>query len=159
MLGRPAISRRASTPSTRPCEAAVTIIGLDVEATTPFARRVTISSVLYEFETPWMSSSNSTCAVMEDPGDISTKDARSTSPVIMALGNKLVSNSIEQAYSDNWNWVVLVGDIGYYSKFGFSKNPTFGISLGDGIDNERLLGLDIKESFLNEAIGSLIKAN
>ena len=75
------------------------------------------------------------------------------------LGEKLVSNSIEQAYADNWNWVVLVGDIGYYSKFGFSKNPIFGISLGDGIDNERLLGLDLKESFLNEAIGSLIKAN
>ena len=75
------------------------------------------------------------------------------------LGEKLVSNSIEQASADNWNWVVLVGDIGYYSKFGFSKSPTSGISLGDGIDNERLLGLDIKESFLNEAVGSLIKAN
>ena len=75
------------------------------------------------------------------------------------LGEKLVSNSIEQASAHNWNWVVLVGDIGYYSKFGFSKNPTCDISLGDGIDNERLLGLDIKESFLNEAIGSLIKVN
>mgnify|MGYP001258999815 CR=1 FL=1 len=75
------------------------------------------------------------------------------------LGERLVINSIEQASADNWNWVILVGDIGYYSKFGFSKNPTFGISLGDGLDNERLLGLDLNESFLKEAKGALIKAN
>ena len=75
------------------------------------------------------------------------------------LGEKLVLNSIEQASADTWNWVILVGNISYYSKFGFSKKLTRGISLGDEIDNERLLGLDIKESFLNEAIGSLIKAN
>ena len=75
------------------------------------------------------------------------------------LGERLVCNSIEQASADNWNWVILVGDIDYYSKFGFSKNPTRGISLGDGFDNERLLGLDINRGFLNEATGTLIKAN
>ena len=74
-------------------------------------------------------------------------------------GEKLILNSIEQASADNWNWVILVGDIGYYSKFGFSKKLTRGISLGDGLDNGRLLGLDIKESFLNKAVGSLIKDN
>ena len=40
----------------------------------------------------------------------------------------------------------------YYSKFGFSKKPTEGISIGDGLDNERLLGLDINKSFLEEAV-------
>ena len=74
------------------------------------------------------------------------------------LGEKLVLNSIEKASAGSWNWVILVGNIGYYSKFGFSKNPTRGISLGDGLDNKRLLGLDIKKSFLNKASGSLIKA-
>ena len=73
------------------------------------------------------------------------------------LGERLVLNGIEQASADNWNWGVLVGDIGYYRKFGFSKKLTRGISLGDGHDNERLLGLDINESFLNEAKGTLIK--
>ena len=73
------------------------------------------------------------------------------------LGERLILNCIEQASADNWNWVILVGDIGYYSKFGFSKKLTSGISLGDGHDNERLLGLDINESFLNEANGILIK--
>ena len=68
-------------------------------------------------------------------------------------------NSIEQATADNWNWVILVGDIDYYSKFGFSKKPTRGISLGYGLDDTRLLGLDINGSFLNEAVGVLIKAN
>ena len=74
------------------------------------------------------------------------------------LGERLILNCIEQASADNWNWVILVGDISYYSKFGFSKKLTSGISLGDGHDNERLLGLDINESFLNEAKGTLIKA-
>ena len=74
------------------------------------------------------------------------------------LGEKLVLNSIEKASAGSWNWAILVGNIGYYSKFGFGKIPTRGINLGDGLDNKRLLGLDIKQSFLNEASGSLIKA-
>ena len=74
------------------------------------------------------------------------------------LGEKLVLNSMEQAQADNWNWVVLVGDIEYYSKFGFSKNVTRGISIGDGLDNERLLGLDINKNFLEKTVGHLIEA-
>ena len=74
------------------------------------------------------------------------------------LGEKLVLNGIEKAQADNWNWVVLVGDLGYYSKFGFSKDTTHGISIGDGFDNERLLGLDINDSCLEEAVGSLVEA-
>ncbi len=75
------------------------------------------------------------------------------------LGEKLVSNSMEIAHSENWNWIVLVGDLSYYSKFGFSKHPTSGISIGSGFDNSRLLGLDIKGEFLKSAVGSLIKAD
>ena len=75
------------------------------------------------------------------------------------LGEKLVLKGIEQAYADNWNWVILVGDVDYYSKFGFSKKPIRGISLGDGLDDARLLGLDINGRFLNQAVGVLIKAN
>ena len=75
------------------------------------------------------------------------------------LGEKLVLNGIDQARADKWNWVVLVGDAGYYSKFGFSKYLTYGISIGDGFDNERLLGLDINDSFLEEAVGHLIEGN
>ena len=75
------------------------------------------------------------------------------------LGEKLVLNSIEKAAAHNWNWVILVGDIDYYSKFGFSKKPTRGISFGNGLDDARLLGLDINGSFLNEANGILTKAN
>ena len=75
------------------------------------------------------------------------------------LGEKLVLNGIEKAHSNNWNWIVLVGDLDYYSKFGFSKNPTRGISIGNGLDNSRLLGLDINDSFLEGAIGSLIEAS
>ncbi len=75
------------------------------------------------------------------------------------LGEKLVSNSIEKANSENWNWIVLVGDLSYYKKFGFSKHTTSGISIGSGYDNSRLLGLDINGDFLKATVGSLIKAN
>ena len=75
------------------------------------------------------------------------------------LGEKLVLNGIEKAHSDNWNWIVLVGDLDYYSKFGFSKNPTRGIFIRNSLDNSRLLGLDINDSFLEAAVGSLIEAS
>ena len=75
------------------------------------------------------------------------------------LGEKLVFNSLEKAQADKWNWVVLVGDLEYYSRFGFSENATDGIFIVDGFDNKRLLGLDINGSFLDEASGILIKAN
>ena len=75
------------------------------------------------------------------------------------LGEKLVSYSIEKAHSENWNWIVLVGDLSYYSKFGFSKNPTRGISIRNSLDNSRLLGLDINDRFLEAAVGSLIEAS
>ena len=75
------------------------------------------------------------------------------------LGEKLVSYIIEKAHSQNWNWIVLVGDLSYYSKFGFSKHLTRGISIGSGFDNSRLLGLDINGEFLKTAVGSLIKVN
>ena len=75
------------------------------------------------------------------------------------LGEKLVLKSIEQAQADKWNWIVLVGNEEYYSKFGFNKKSTRDISIGDGLDNKRLLGMDINDSFLEEAVGSLTNAN
>ena len=75
------------------------------------------------------------------------------------LGEKLVISGIEKARANKWNWVVLVGDLAYYSKFGFSKDPTSGVSIGNGFDNERLLGLDINDRFLEKAVGSLVEAN
>ena len=82
-----------------------------------------------------------------------------SSPGSEGLGEKLVLNGIEKAQAKKWNWVVLVGDLAYYSKFGFSKDATNGISIGNGFDNERLLGLDINDCFLRGSVGSLIEAN
>ena len=75
------------------------------------------------------------------------------------LGEKLVLTGIEKAYVNNWNWIVLVGDINYYSKFGFNKKSTNGVTIGNGLDNARLLGLDIKDSYLEASVGSLVEAN
>ena len=75
------------------------------------------------------------------------------------LGEKLVLNSIEKACINNWNWIVLVGDINYYSRFGFNKKATHGVTIGNGLDNARLLGLDIKDSYLEASFGSLVEAN
>ena len=75
------------------------------------------------------------------------------------LGEKLVLTGIEEAYVNNWNWIVLVGDINYYSRFGFNKKATLGVTIGNGLDNARLLGLDIKDSYLEASVGSLVEAN
>ena len=75
------------------------------------------------------------------------------------LGEKLVLNSIEKAYVNNWNWIVLVGDINYYSRFGFNKKATHGVTIGNGLDNARLLGLDIKDNYLEASFGSLVEAD
>ena len=75
------------------------------------------------------------------------------------LGEKLVLNGIEKAHFDNWNWIVLVGDINYYSRFGFNKKATHGVTIGDGLDNARLLGLDLKDNYLEASFGSLVEAN
>ena len=75
------------------------------------------------------------------------------------LGERLVFNGIEQAQAEKWNWVVLVGDLAYYSRFGFNKDTTHGISIGDGFDDERLLGLDINDKCLEKAVGNLIEGN
>ena len=75
------------------------------------------------------------------------------------LGEKLVLTGIEKAYVNNWNWIVLVGDINYYSRFGFNKKATHGVTIGNGLDNARLLGLDIKDSYLEGSFGSLVEAN
>ena len=75
------------------------------------------------------------------------------------LGEKLVSTGIEKAHADNWNWIVLVGDINYYSRFGFNKEATHGVTIGNGLDNARLLGLDIKDSYLEASVGSLVEVN
>ena len=78
---------------------------------------------------------------------------------LMLNNNKLVLNSVEKAYVNNWNWIVLVGDINYYSRFGFNKKVTHGVTIGNGLDNSRLLGLDIKDSYLEVSFGSLVEAN
>ena len=75
------------------------------------------------------------------------------------LGEKLVLNGLEKAHIDYWNWIVLVGDIDYYSRFGFNKKSTYGITIGNGLDNARLLGLDIKDSYLEVSFGNLVEAN
>ena len=75
------------------------------------------------------------------------------------LGEKLVLTGLEKAYVNNWNWIVLVGDINYYSRFGFNKKVTQGVTIGNGLDNSRLLGLDIKDSYLEVSFGSLVEAN
>ena len=75
------------------------------------------------------------------------------------LGEKLVLTGIEKAYDNNWNWIVLVGDINYYCRFGFNKKATHGVNIGNGLDNSRLLGLDIKDSYLEKSVGSLVEAN
>ena len=62
------------------------------------------------------------------------------------LGEILISNALKKAKILGWSRVLLVGDVKYYGRFGFSTSLIKGIYLVKKRGNERLLGL----KFLNK---------
>ena len=66
------------------------------------------------------------------------------------LGEILISTALKDAKILGWSRVVLVGDVNYYGRFGFSARLIDGIYLHEKNGDERLLGTElIKGSMLN----------
>ena len=66
------------------------------------------------------------------------------------LGEILISTALKDAKILGWSRVVLVGDVNYYGRFGFSARLIGGIYLHEKNGDERLLGTElIKGSMLN----------
>ena len=64
------------------------------------------------------------------------------------IGGLLINHSLKIAKGFGWKRVILVGDMGYYKRFGFSRSIIKNIKFNYPNDEERLLGKELlKGSF------------
>ena len=73
------------------------------------------------------------------------------------LGEILISNALKKAKILGWSRVLLVGDVKYYGRFGFSTSLIKGIYLVKKRGNERLLGAELTEGSFFNLSGPVLK--
>jgi Predicted acetyltransferase len=79
----------------------------------------------------------------------------SVSPQLRGLGygSRLINHGLMRARSIGFPAVMLVGDPGYYSKFGFAGTLMDGLRLPGPVDRKRLLGLEFTPGVLDHQAG------
>ena len=60
------------------------------------------------------------------------------------IGAKLILNTLNLAEKYGWERVILVGDESYYSRFGFKKKLAKDLIFPKPVNQDRLLGLELK---------------
>jgi predicted N-acetyltransferase YhbS len=70
------------------------------------------------------------------------------------IGAALMQRALDEATQRGHTAVLLVGDAGYYGRFGFSAEKTQALRLG-GADPARLLGVELKANALAGAHGNI----
>ena len=68
-------------------------------------------------------------------------------------GRALMWHGIERARQLGHDSILLVGDVGYYATFGFSRALTLHLTLPGPVDLDRFLGLELKPGSLRGAAG------
>lgn len=71
----------------------------------------------------------------------------------LGLGAALMQVAIDRARRSGHGAIVLVGDAGYYGRFGFTAAPTAGLDLPGPFDRARFLGLELAPGALADATG------
>jgi predicted N-acetyltransferase YhbS len=74
------------------------------------------------------------------------------------IGRSLMEKALRKAEESGHKAILLVGDPAYYGPFGFSRMHTLSLSLPGRGDEERLLGLELKEGALKAASGIVTAA-
>ena len=69
------------------------------------------------------------------------------------LGARLMGEALHRALVRGHRSVLLVGDLAYYERFGFSRALTEGLDLPGPVDRARFLGLELQEGALYRARG------
>lgn len=77
----------------------------------------------------------------------------------MGCGIKLMKAGLERAKADGFALVILVGDLPYYQRVGFSQVPAGQIMLPGPADPARLLGIALKEGALETYSGIVAADN
>jgi predicted N-acetyltransferase YhbS len=73
------------------------------------------------------------------------------------VGAKLVRQGLEAARQAGHERVFLVGDAGYYERFGFTAAPMGNVLLPGTVDRRRLLGVELKAGAF-EGVGGIVQA-
>lgn len=71
------------------------------------------------------------------------------------LGAWLIRESLERARALGWARVMLVGDVPYYGRFGFSRLD--GVEMPPPTNPERVLGLELTPSAWQDVIGKVMR--
>lgn len=69
---------------------------------------------------------------------ISNPDLRS-----IGIGRELMNRALQSAKLDGHKYVILVGDLAYYQRFGFKRIESGKLTLPGPVDAQRLLGLEL----------------
>jgi predicted N-acetyltransferase YhbS len=69
------------------------------------------------------------------------------------IGNLLIDESIKVAKQLKYKGIILIGNPGYYERFGFKKASIFNIKTSEGKDFDYLLALELTEGSMNGISG------
>ncbi len=70
-------------------------------------------------------------------------------------GAALIRYSLDRAKALGHRIVLLVGDAGYYERFGFARTRTLGLTLPGPVESSRFLGLDLVPGALDGLVGAV----
>ena len=73
------------------------------------------------------------------------------------IGTKLVFKTLNLAEQYGWERIILVGDESYYSRFGFKKELAKDLIFPKPVNQDRLLGLELRPESLKRANGLVSK--
>ncbi len=97
------------------------------------------------------------------PAEVGGEDILLLGPVAVhptrqgeGLGGLLINESIAEARRLGWERAMLVGDVPYYSRFGFTKLE--GVEMPPPTNPDRVLGLALKEGAWDAVRGLVTKA-
>jgi predicted N-acetyltransferase YhbS len=72
------------------------------------------------------------------------------------IGSRLMEMAISQARADGHRLIFLVGDLPYYSRFGFAMVPPGRLTMPGPVDSQRFLVLQLVEGAMADLSGVLI---
>ena len=73
------------------------------------------------------------------------------------IGAALIAEGLDRAWRSGWEAVILIGDVGYYSRFGFERHP--GLLFPQPTDQDRVLSLDMSGPGAGSLAGQVRKWN
>jgi len=74
------------------------------------------------------------------------------------VGIQLMEETLEKARQQGHDLVILVGDLDYYGRIGFSRDGTAGLRLPGPVDQDRVLVKSLQGNEVNDLTG-LIRGN